>query len=252
MIDLRAETPIPPFTSFDYLGIADRFSPKNKIGEVSFTDLIHLPGVSDTDNPAKKFYLCAITNPFQNTVGETGKNYSLFMFAEKENEIEPIGHIDFLTKDKNPSEADFWDIGNLPLELTRSIDLLPPYIQKAVALFCPENKKGLGMEVISDYRHKVFGRDLWLFGLGYMEEQKAKWVRIAADSSSHLSGTGRSFYEKWGARSFTIQRKDVYGKPGHVVEKVALTHLPYDYEAIVATTLGIDLLRSESNSGNKI
>lgn len=211
----KPETLYVPPTSFEYIGISDSFN-MTRNGNVGWTDLIPLPGLSSAEHQFNTFAVQLVVP------GHIKKVYSVRM-TDKE---EVVGHADFTDKGEKNAKINF--------HYFYFYDEIRQQIQdENIRKLIPNDDVFPGLWVKENYRGERIGELLWALGCGYMEQIGKKVIYISKDST--MLNMPTSFYAKYGAT------------PPDAINKCVVSHLSPIQELSVARAFNINLLEQPSN-----
>jgi len=181
-------------TAFDIIGDPSRFLKTSLTEKISASKLVPLPSLSTQEE--QFFYFTVAKHNDDNTV-----SYSNCFVSNKNGVYQPVGHIDYTTKENDPSKG-ICHMSNLH-EILQStpIDKLPPHL-KAFQLFFSDNIRGVAVEINNEYRSQKLGKALWYFTLAQSEFDGLKEVEIVGDITVYNDplDQARSFYQHLGAQ----------------------------------------------------
>lgn len=181
-------------TAFDIIGEPSRFLKANLTEKISASKLVPLPSLSTQEE--QFFYFTVAKHNDDNTV-----SYSNCFVANKNRIYQPVGHIDYTTKENDPSKG-ICHMSNLHNILQSiPIDKLPPHL-KTFQSFFSDNIMGVAVEINNQYRSQKLGKALWYFTLAQSEFDGLKEVEIVGDITVYNDPLGqvRSFYQHLGAQ----------------------------------------------------
>ncbi len=182
-------------SSFEELGIKDKFEFNHGASDIQSTDTIPLIG--------GKYAVACIKTPQPQGLAEY---YSIILFDEQEQES-TIGHLDFRVYDSNSKEAKATE--SIYPEIKPDMRDLPERVKNGISAMA-NFSNSLAMEISDKYKGQGLGGLLWSLGCGFMETQGVQEILI---DDRTKKATGTSFYEHIGAFEREGQRrKFVFGQ----------------------------------------
>lgn len=204
-------------SSFEELGIEDKFNFTKIADGVCFTDLIGLPGVNIKSG---KLAVCALKVPIVEGDVKYSDYYSMILFSCNKQGITAVGHADFETHHESPKSCTI-SVSLLSLQdyQMRIKHVEPPdYFKLAVNGFKGNHE---GMKLVRNQTGKGLGGLLWAMGCGFMEMQGCKVIRILNDLTAKRRGR-KGFYRRYGTVGGEFKRT-----------AYALTHLSAEQQILM-------------------
>lgn len=196
-------SPLPKYSDTAFLveiGVASQFDQNAREGEVCYSELVALPGIATT---RERFLLATLSTDTVQWANLETFLHSVLLFAEKDGEIDPIGHVDFnqYCHELRIADAGYAHLGRGDL-VGEAIANLPAHLRKASEAYQDFTRADgrrihqSALKINEEYRGRGLGSLLWGIGCSYMELHGASVIRLHNDITD-------GFYKKLGAQTRT-------------------------------------------------
>ncbi len=167
-----------------------RQAEETMMGEVFYSNLMQLPGISAQEKEA--FHMCNLIRRFNGNI-----SYIAILLCIEGDLLRPIAHVDFKSIEEN-RELAFCSDGQISFNVNK-YDV--PYYLKGIRYGSNFVQGGtaLGLEVAEKYQKRGLGGLVWALGLSLLKSQGVTKVRVTQDSTYDRK-TRKSFYVRYGGK----------------------------------------------------